>query len=112
MDALCDDLNTPKAIAELVTLAKKAASEKTPEAKSTALAAAKLLNIAQENPSEWLGYGEGRSKDKEKINALIEKRNKARAKKDFAASDKIRDELTAMGIAIEDTPEGTLWKKA
>ena len=112
MDALCDDLNTPKAIAELVTLAKKAASEKTPEAKSTALAAAKLLNIAQENPSEWLGYGEGKSKDKEKINALIEKRNKARAKKDFAASDKIRDELTAMGIAIEDTPEGTLWKKA
>jgi len=111
MDALCDDLNTPKAIAELGALAKKAATEKTPESKGAVLAAAKLLNVAQENPSEWLGYGEGKSKDKEAINALIEQRNQARANKDFALSDEIRDKLAAMGIAIEDTAEGTVWRK-
>jgi cysteinyl-tRNA synthetase len=111
MNALCDDLNTPKAIAELVALAKKAAIEKTPESKGAVLAAAKLLNIAQKDPSEWLGYGEGKNKDKEIINALIEQRKQARANKNFAASDKIRDELLEMGIAIEDSAEGTVWKR-
>ncbi len=111
MDALCDDLNTPKAIAELGALAKKAAKDKSPESKGAVLAAAKLLNIAQENPSEWLGYGEGKSSDKKVINALVEQRNQARADKDFKRSDEIRDELLEIGIAIEDTSDGTVWKK-
>ncbi len=111
MSVLCDDMNTPKAISELVSLAKKAAKDKSPENKSAVLAAAKLLNIAQEDPSEWLGYGKSKSKDKEVIDALINKRNQARADKDFKLSDKIRDELLEIGISIEDTPDGTLWKK-
>lgn len=45
------------------------------------------------------------------VEALIEERNKARADKDFARSDEIRDELAVKGITLEDTPEGTIWKK-
>ena len=112
MKALCDDLNTPKAISELIPLARKADNSKSPEDKGALLAAAKLLNIAQKNPSEWLGYSvSGHGIDKEKINALIEERDQARTNKDFARSDEIRDELAKMSIAIEDTAEGTIWKK-
>ena len=49
---------------------------------------------------------------KEKIEALLEKRTEAKKAKDFATSDAIRNELTAMGIAIMDTAEGTVWEKA
>ena len=45
------------------------------------------------------------------IEALIEKRNEARKNKDFATSDKIRDELKAKGIILDDTPTGTRWKR-
>lgn len=45
------------------------------------------------------------------IEALIEKRNEARKNKDYALSDKIRDELLAMGIVLEDTPQGVKWKR-
>jgi cysteinyl-tRNA synthetase len=48
----------------------------------------------------------------EEIMAKIEERNEARKNKDFEKSDKIRDELLAKGIVLEDTPEGTFWKKA
>ncbi len=111
MKALCDDLNTPKAISELVALAKKAANDKTPESKGAFMAAAKLLNVAQEEPSRWLGYGKGNLRERELINALVEERSIARLRKNFKRSDQIRDELLEMGIVIEDTPEGTIWKK-
>ena len=45
------------------------------------------------------------------IEALIRKRGEARARKDFAASDRIRDELLARGIVLEDTPQGVRWKR-
>lgn len=47
----------------------------------------------------------------EKVEALIQKRNDARKAKDFALSDKIRDQLTGMGIILEDTPQGVRWKR-
>ncbi len=113
MDALCDDLNTPKAIAALVKLAKSAAEEKTSNAKSSLIAAAKILNIAQQNPDEWLGYTvSDDSVDVARIEGLLKERTDARANKNYARSDEIRDELLSMGIAIEDTPNGAIWKKA
>ncbi|MFP4098521.1 MAG: cysteine--tRNA ligase [Alphaproteobacteria bacterium] len=112
-NALCDDLNTPKAISELVVLAKKASEQRTPEAKGQLVAAAKMLNIGQKNASKWLGYGvSDKNVSAEQIDAMLKERETARANKDFTRSDQIRDELLVMGIAIEDTSEGTLWKKA
>ena len=48
--------------------------------------------------------------DVEKIECLINDRNRARKNKDWARADKCRDELTQMGVILEDTPEGTEWK--
>lgn len=47
----------------------------------------------------------------EEVEALIEKRNEARRNRDFALSDQIRDQLKSMNIVLEDTPQGTRWKR-
>ncbi|PCJ03202.1 MAG: cysteine--tRNA ligase [Alphaproteobacteria bacterium] len=126
IDALYDDLNTPKAIAALFTLVKSAAETKSSALKSEVLAAAKILGILQNDPNEWLGYHYASAEftgsatveadgiitpSAAKIEGLLQQRTEARANNNYARSDEIRDDLTAMGIAIEDTAEGTLWKK-
>lgn len=112
MDAICDDLNTPKALAALSALAKEVAEHKTPTLKGQIYAAAKLIGILQHKPEEWLGYCVfDNSIDENCINSLLQQRAQAKKDKNFARADEIRTELTAMGIAIEDTPQGTLWKK-
>ena len=55
------------------------------------------------------GHGAGSGIDEEAINALLAARTDAKANKDFAEADRIRDELTAMGITVEDTPTGPIW---
>ncbi len=107
MDALHDDLNTPKAISIIYELSRNLNQDNL----GAFNAAAKLLGIAQENPSDWLGYGAASDADSDKIETLIQERKDAKASKDFTRSDEIRDQLTAMGITIEDTPNGTIWKK-
>lgn len=112
MNALCDDINTPKAIAELGALAKRASETQNSEDKSAFYAAADLIGIGQENPDQWLGYNViDDDIDAQHIEALLQERRDARTNKDFERSDEIRDELAKMNIAIEDTPEGTIWKK-
>lgn len=106
MDALNDDLNTPKAISIICELSRNLDENNLGEFR----AAAKLLGIAQKNPSDWLGYGAA-SEDSDKIETLIALRKTAKENKDYARSDEIRDQLTEMGIAIEDTAGGTIWKK-
>lgn len=112
IDALCDDLNTPKAIAALCNIVKTAAESKSPTLKAQAIAAAKIIGILQEDPCEWLGYGVScDDTSTQEIESLLQERTTAKANKDFARADEIRSELTAMGIAIEDTAKGTIWKK-
>ena len=112
VDALSDDLNTPKAIAAINALAKKAAAERTPALKGQLLACGALFGILQKDAAEWLGYGQSGDADSNAIDALLAERQQARADKNFARADEIRDELDAMGIVIEDSPEGPKWRKA
>ena len=108
MGALCDDLNTPKALAELFALGK---TVDTPEGKGALLAAAKCLGLLQQNPQDWFAAKTAHvSVDEAAVEALIAERGAARANKDYAAADAARDKLTAMGVAIEDTPDATIWK--
>jgi cysteinyl-tRNA synthetase len=110
MAALCDDLNTPKALAELFALAKRA---DTPEGKGALLAAGRLMGLLQQEPTDWFATQTAPDDvDAAQVEALIAARAQARADKDYAAADAARDELTAMGVAIEDTADGTIWKPA
>ncbi|MFL2770120.1 MAG: cysteine--tRNA ligase [Rhodospirillaceae bacterium] len=113
MDALTDDLNTPKALAELSALAKAANTAETDEDKSRIkaelLASGALLGLLQINPADWL-QGDTHD-DQVEIEAMIAARNEARAIKDFAGSDRIRDALAAKGITLEDGPNGTKWRR-
>ncbi|MCB9983757.1 MAG: cysteine--tRNA ligase [Rhodospirillales bacterium] len=109
MDALCDDLNTPQAMAEMNALLKK---ENSPELKGEILAAGNLIGILQQNPQEWLGFGgDVESGDNDSIEALLQERAAAKADKNFARADEIRDQLTAMGFEILDTPKGAKWRR-
>lgn len=109
--ALEDDLNTPKALAELAQIAKGFTADKT-RAKAELLAAGKLLGLLQQEPQAWFqGASGGAEIDAAAIDAQIAARKAARANKDFAESDRIRDALAAQGIIIEDGPQGTTWRR-
>jgi cysteinyl-tRNA synthetase len=112
IEALCDDLNTPKAYAELISLSKKAFDEKTPQAKGDLLAAARLMGFLQEDPVSWLAGDDVNDAEKAEIEKLLQDRQDAKKAKDFVLADAIRADLTARGITIEDTPQGPKWKKA
>ena len=109
MDALSDDLNTPKAIAELHQLADGAKGDD--QAAATFRASAHLLGLLWQDPKDWFAWKPKAAEavDEAEITALIAARNQARADKDFAESDRIRDELAAKGVVLKDGPEGTTW---
>jgi len=103
--ALEDDLNTPAAFAALFQFARTA---KTAEDRAAIRAAGDLLGVLQETPSEWLSGGA--KVDPSEIERLIEERLEARKSKDFATADRIRDELAAKGVVLEDGAGGTTWR--
>ncbi len=115
MAALEDDLNTPKAMAEFFGLA-RALNKATDTGEQQRLAAEMyasggLMGLLQSDPEAWFaGHVEGELSADE-IEAMLEKRRAARADRDFAAADAIRDELANAGIQIEDGPSGTTWRR-
>ena len=117
MAAVCDDLNTPKALAHLFELKTQlnTTSDRAEKArlKGTLLLAGDLLGLLGQSPEVWLrgssGSEDGLTDDA--IDALIEQRKQARANKDFETSDQIRDQLTAEGILLEDGASGTTWRR-
>jgi cysteinyl-tRNA synthetase len=106
--ALCDDLNTPQALAELSVLADAARQSGSAEAKAALLGGGQLLALLQQAPEAWFRRGD-EAIDEAHIEDLLEQRRAARASRDFARADAIRDELAALGIAIEDGAQGTRW---
>ena len=112
MDALSDDLNTPQMIAALHGLRNSAASGN--EADRDAFGASlRLLGFLAETAAAWSDRKQKASGvDAGQIDRLILERTAARARKDFRESDRIRDQLAAMGVVIKDSKEGTTWEVA
>jgi cysteinyl-tRNA synthetase len=112
IEALSDDLNTPQMIASLHALRNSAASGSERDRNEFA-ASLQLLGFLSESAAEWQGRKQQASGvDAQQIDRLISDRTAARARKDFKESDRIRDELAAMGIVIRDSKEGTTWEIA
>jgi cysteinyl-tRNA synthetase len=103
---LCDDLNTPGAIAGLHELA-EAAIAGDAQAASDLLAAGEILGLLNHTPDEWFRGDRYCGK----IEGLIAEREAARAAKNFARADEIRKSLEAEGILLEDNASGTTWRK-
>jgi len=113
LEGFYDDLNTPKVIAELNILTNKvtkADEEEKSLIKYCLLETGKVLGILQQDPREWLGYGQSKNLDEVTIENLIKERNEARRKKNFEMADSIRKKLKESGIEIEDTSNGTTWR--
>ena len=115
VEALADDINTPAALATLHEIASNLNKAETPAEKARLkgefMASADLLGLLYQSPEAWFKGGESADKDAE-IEAKIKARAEAKKNKDWATADKIRDELKATGIVLEDSPTGTTWKRA
>jgi cysteinyl-tRNA synthetase len=97
IDALRDDLNTPLALSRLSAI----------DDAATLKATARLLGVLTATAEEWF-QGDG---DSSAIECRIAARAEAKANRDFATADRIRDELKAEGIVLEDGPDGTTWRR-
>jgi cysteinyl-tRNA synthetase len=96
LEALRDDLNTPLALSRLSALDG-----------GTLRASANLLGLLQSSSEDWFqGHGDAAS-----IDVRIAERAEAKKNRDFATADRIRQELKAEGIVLEDGPTGTTWRR-
>ena len=118
VNALCDDLNTPKALAAMHELAADMRRSTDEAAKAAArnqlLAGGWLLGLLYQNAEDYFTQGQpgdSAAPTADAIEALIAERKAARADGDYAGADRIRDELLAAGIELEDSREGTRWRK-
>ena len=97
VDALSDDLNTPAALARLQSIDDPVVLK----------ASASLLGLLSSSADEWFRGGA----DEADVEARIAERTAAKKARDFAAADRIRDELKEEGIILEDGPSGTTWRR-
>ena len=114
--AMDDDFNTPEACAVLFDMVREVNRLKDADMDAAAALAARLrelagnLGLLQLDPDMFLQAGGSGKVDAAQVEALIKARLQARADKDWAESDRIRDELTAMGVVLEDGKGGTTWR--
>ncbi|MEE4192820.1 MAG: cysteine--tRNA ligase [Halieaceae bacterium] len=114
--ALNDDLNTPLAIAELHALAKalnKAEPAERSHLKARLLAGADLLGLLTADPEQWFQQAASdEAISAEAIEAAIAERQQAKADRDFARADELRDYLAEQGVILEDSRDGTTWRRS
>ncbi|GAA2018558.1 cysteine--tRNA ligase [Nakamurella flavida] len=113
--ALTDDLNTPRALAEVTTMLR---SDLDPaEQRTVALAADTVLGLGLAGPADAVVAGDAGptvpdgmlEQDVAAIEELVARRQEARAARDFAEADRVRDELHELGVEVTDTPDGPRW---
>ena len=109
--ALEDDLNAPRAIAELHRLLGESKRTHNPHAARTLFASCRFLGLDVDKVDLNKLSRDRLDIDGSKVEAAIAARNAARKAKDFKESDRIRDELKAKGVILEDGPKGTSWKR-
>lgn len=111
--ALLDDLNTPKALAELFNLSRRANSttdeQELIQFKAALLQSGELLGLLQQDPEDWFA-GSNDEVDAQEIDRLIKERDTARDNKDWGRADEIRDLLADMNVVLEDGAGGTRWR--
>jgi cysteinyl-tRNA synthetase len=111
LNALCDDLNTPQALAELSALAaeaNKAAPADWPRLRAQMKAAGDLLGLLSKDPEVWARGDEAAAR---RIDERVSARLEARRSKNFAEADRIRRELEAEGVEVMDSPQGSTWRR-
>ena len=115
--AMDDDFNTPGALAVLFEIAREVNKLKTEDTETANGLAVRLkelasvLGLLERDPETFL-KGDANDDEAAEIEALIKQRNEAKAAKNWAVADEVRDKLKAMNIVLEDTPNGTTWRKA
>ena len=114
LEALADDLNTPKVISVLNSLAKKYSQDSSINKKDIAVkikTSGNLIGILNEDPVKWFER-DSKDLDIELIEDLMRQRAQAKSDKDYAKADSIRDELVGLGVEILDSQDGSSWKPA
>ncbi|WP_415845030.1 cysteine--tRNA ligase [Stutzerimonas zhaodongensis] len=117
-EAMDDDFNSPEACAVLFEMAREINRLRDTDLQAAAALAARLkelagvLGVLQMDPDAFLQSGAAGTVDAAEVEALIAARLQARADKNWGESDRIRDQLTAMGVVLEDSKGGTTWRLA
>jgi cysteinyl-tRNA synthetase len=118
--AMDDDFNTPEALAVLFELTRAINRSREQDVAEAARLAATLrvlsgrLGILQADPEFYLRGeqgGEDSGPDDAAIDALVAQRDQARVDRNWTEADRIRDQLTSLGVVLEDAPGGTLWRR-
>ena len=115
ISALSDDLNTPEAFAVISRWAAQARKAKSRDekiaAKKSLLGAGDFLGLLQQNPEDWFKHhSDAEAVDPAWVENMLMERAEARKTRDFSKADRIRDELAAKHVVIEDGPHGARWK--